>query len=439
MSFHTPNARPTGLVIAAPSSNTGKTVFTMGLASALQSRGVSVEVAKGGPGYIDPQFLSLATGRPCHNLDKWALGADQLRARANEIASPHDLLLIEGMMGMYDGAASLSGSTADVAATLDLPVLLLVDASGMAQSIAALVHGFATLRRKPIFCGVVATRVGSPGHADILREALSSSDIPFLGAVLRSDKLTVPSRHLGLVQATERAQPNELVEAARDAVLEGVDLDALLSAAGEVVPIQAPSRLPPLGQRIAVASDIAFGFAYSHTLNDWRAQGAEIVPFSPLADEGPREDCDAVYLPGGYPELHAEKLVQAAQFFAGLRAASERGALIYGECGGYMVLGRTLIDADGVGHDMANLLDHVTSFASRKMHLGYRTLAPQQNDVWNTPLRGHEFHFSVLEDAGTDAPLFQQSDARWSDLGTTGGRRGSVMGSYAHIIDRAVD
>ncbi|MEP1142103.1 MAG: cobyrinate a,c-diamide synthase [Henriciella sp.] len=437
MTLHTPTTRPKGLVIAAPNSNTGKTVFTMGLASALHSRGQSVEVAKGGPGYIDPQFLSLATGRPCHNLDKWALGPDQLRARAHEIAGPHDLLLIEGMMGMFDGAASLSGSTADVAATLDLPVLLLIDASGLAQSIAAIVHGFATLQREPRICGVVATRVGSPGHANILREALNGSDIPFLGAVLRSDKLTVPSRHLGLVQATERDEPNDLAEAAREAVLSGVDLDALLRVAGEVAPAAAPVRIPPLGQRIAVARDVAFGFAYPHILEDWRAQGAEISTFSPLANEAPRSDCDAVYLPGGYPELHAGKLAQAQRFFAGLQAAADRGTRIYGECGGYMVLGTALVDADGKSHGMANLLDHVTSFASRKMHLGYRTLRPQQDDIWKTPLRGHEFHFSVLEEPGTDMPLFQQSDARGIDLGMLGGRRGSVMGSYAHIIDQA--
>ena len=431
-----PHPIPKGLVIAAPNSNTGKTVFTLGLVSALQSQGVDVEVAKAGPGYIDPQYLSAALGRPCHNLDKWALGTVQLQARAHELALGKEFLVVEGMMGMFDGAASMAGSTADLAATLDLPVLLLVDASGLAQSIAALVHGFSTLRRRPRVCGVVTTQVGSPGHADLLKDALREIGIPMFGAILRSDDLTVPSRHLGLVQATERAETQALVEAARKAVLGGVDLEALRDAARPVASATSPYRLPPLGQRIAVAKDIAFEFTYPHILNDWRAQGVEIVPFSPLKNEAPRMDCDAVFLPGGYPELHAGEISNANRFFAGLLAAMERGARIYGECGGYMVLGKALIDADGTAHGMAGLLDHVTSFANRKMHLGYRTLLPQQTDIWSTPLRGHEFHYSVLEDPGSDAPLFQQSDARGSDLGFTGGRRGSVMGSYAHIIDQ---
>lgn len=428
---------PRGLVIAAPSSNTGKTVFTLGLVSALRARNVSVEVAKGGPGYIDPQFLKLATGHACYNLDKWSFGDDQLRARAAEIAHTKDLLIVEGMMGMFDGAASTSGSTADLADTLDLPVLLLVDASGLAQSIAAIVHGFATLRTRPKVCGVVATRVGSQGHADLLAEPLKETGIPLLGTVMRSEALTIPSRHLGLVQATERAQTEALVSAARKAVEAGVDLDALLAVAGVLPSAPPPRRLPPLGQRIAIASDIAFEFAYPHILNDWRAQGAQLSFFSPLENEAPRDDCDGIYLPGGYPELHAGTLSQANVFLEGLRSASARGTLIYGECGGFMVLGEGLIDAQGERHAMAGLLSHSTSFAQKKMHLGYRSITPEPNPIWRTPLRGHEFHMSFLEDAGTDRPLFRQSDARGDDLGLSGGQRGSVLGSYTHIIDQA--
>ena len=430
-------APPKGLVIAAPNSNTGKTVFTMGLVGALRARGQKVEVAKAGPGFIDPQFLSLATGRACYNLDKWALGAAQLQARAHQIAEASDLLIIEGMMGMFDGAASMNGSTADIATALDLPVLLLVDASGQAQSIAALVHGFATLRPEPRVCGVVATRVGSPGHAEMLREALQETQIPFLGTVMRSDDLTIPSRHLGLVQADEQPAPVQLAEAAAEAVSSGVDMEAVLSLAQPMAANQTVTPLPPLGQRIAVARDLAFSFAYPHILNDWRAQGAEIKEFSPLANEAPDDDCDAVYLPGGYPELHCEAISHADEFMSGLRSAAARNAVIYGECGGYMVLGRALIDADGTGHEMAGLLDHVTSFKDQKMHIGYRQLLPAHSDIWTDNLRGHEFHWSTIQEAGSDAPLFRQTDARNVDLGPSGGRRGTVMGSYAHIIARA--
>lgn len=425
-----------GIVIAAPHSGSGKTVFTMGLAAALKARGQRLQIAKGGPGYIDPQFLSAAVDQPCFNLDKWAMGDAQLRARVGAIASEADMLLIEGMMGMYDGAASMKGSTADLADTLGLPVLLVVDASGQAQSIAALVHGFATLRERPKICGVVATQVGSRHHGELLADAVAETGIPFLGAVQRSDALTIPSRHLGLVQATEHVTQAALVSAAKEAIEQAVDLPALWEAA-ERVHLTGPVRpLPVLGQRIAIAQDIAFSFCYPHLIQDWRRQGAEIEFFSPLMDEAPSEQCDAVYLPGGYPELHGPALAQARNFISGLQNAAARRALIFGECGGYMVLGRALIDADGRSHKMAGLLDHVTSFAERKMHLGYRTLEPLGPTPWQSTLHGHEFHYSVLTQAGSDEPLFASQDARGTDLGTAGGRRGSVMGSYMHVIDQ---
>ena len=426
-----------GLVIAAPHSGSGKTVFAMGLARALKSKGVRLQIAKGGPGYIDPQFLSAAADQPCFNLDKWAMGNAQLQARVAAIAEDKDMLLVEGMMGMFDGAASMNGSTADVADTLGLPVLLLVDASGQAQSIAALVHGFATLRERPKVCGVVATRVGSARHAEILRDAMIETDIPFLGAVHRSEALPIPSRHLGLVQATESLSREDLLQAAEQHVAEAVDLDLLLELAGEVPKVGTVTPLPPLGQRIAVAKDIAFEFTYPHLLTDWRAHGVEIELFSPLANETPSAACDAVFLPGGYPELHCATLAAADTFWTGLRQAADRGALIYGECGGYMVLGKALIDADGNAHPMAGLLDHVTSFAERKMNLGYRQIKPLGAGPWTCDLNGHEFHYSKLVEPGSDAPLFAARDATGNDLGTHGGQRGSVIGSYMHIIDAA--
>lgn len=428
---------PRGLVIAAPNSNSGKTVFTMGLVAALRHRGLSVGAAKAGPGFIDPQFLTLASDAPCHNLDKWAMGPEQVRARATRIAAGNDVLIIEGMMGMFDGAASIDGSTADLAACLELPVLLLVDASGQAQSIAALVHGFATLRSKPKICGVVATQVGSPGHAEMLDNALLETGIPMIGSVLRSEDLHIPSRHLGLVQAIERDPADPLVNAAKSAVLAGVDLDAFLTLCGPLSGSVPVTPLAPLGQRIAVARDAAFGFAYPHFLDDWRDQGAEISLFSPLANEAPSAGCDAVFLPGGYPELHAGRIANASTFLEGLARAAQTGARVYGECGGYMVLGQGLIDAEGKAHKMAGLLGHSTSFAAPKMHIGYRHLTPLQSDIWDHPLRAHEFHWSSTQEAGNDAALFAAKDARGKLLGEMGGRRGPVFGSYAHIIDRA--
>ena len=426
-----------GLVVAAPNSSSGKTTFCLGLAAALKERGMKVEVAKCGPGYIDPQFLSAAIEQPCFNLDKWAMGEDQLRARAGKMAQGADILLLEGMMGLFDGAKGMDGSTADIAAALDLPVLLLVDASGHSQSIAATVYGFVAMAKHIKICGVVANRVGSERHADLLREALDEINIPMFGAVLRSESLTIPSRHLGLMQAEEVEAQARLVEVAKRRVSLDVDLDALLARADTFETAGTVSPLPPLGQRMAIAQDMAFRFAYPHLLTDWRQSGAEIEFFSPLADQAPSANCDAIYLPGGYPELHAGTLARSVHFLQGLRDAAARGVRIYGECGGYMVLGRSLIDKNGAPHRMAGLLDHVTSFENRKLHLGYRVLTPQAVPDWTRRFHGHEFHYSTLHERGADAPLFQIEDARGNALGFAGGRRGSVMGSYMHIIDHA--
>lgn len=425
-----------GLVVASPHSSSGKTTFCLGLAAALKARGLNVQVAKCGPGYIDPQFLSAAIGQDCFNLDKWAMGTDQLRARASQIAAGADLLLLEGMMGLLDGAKGMSGSTADIAADLDLPVVLLIDASGQSQSIVATVYGFVALAKGVKICGVVANRVGSERHAEMLREALDEINIPLLGAVMRSDSLNIPSRHLGLVQAEEVNTESRLIEVARKRIEKDVDLDALLARAELFEPSGKVSPVRPLGQRIAVAQDVAFRFGYPHLLTDWRHCGAEIEFFSPLADEAPSSACDAIYLPGGYPELHVRKLARARTFLKSLRDAAARGTLIYGECGGYMILGRQLIDSNGAPHQMAGLLDHVTSFETPKLHLGYRVLTPQDVPQWRGPFRGHEFHYSTLHERGADAPLFHVEDARGKGLGFAGGRRGSVMGSYMHIIDR---
>ncbi len=430
------NTTPRGFIIAAPASGTGKTVLTLGLVAALRQHGLRVAVAKTGPDYIDPQFLAAAAGGPCLNLDPWAMPPEDLRARTARHAEGADLLVVEGVMGLFDGAAGGGGSTADLADVLGLPVILAVDAGRQAQSIAATVHGFATFRPRPEVCGVIATHVASDRHAGMVQAALDELTLPYLGALRKDSALTLLSRHLGLVQAHELAALTDVVHAARANVAAHLDLDQLVALSGSLTASAgAVERLPSLGQHIAVADDVAFGFAYPHMLGDWQAQGAQITPFSPLKDEAPSEIADAVFLPGGYPELYAGQLAAAYIFLDGLKQAAGRGALIYGECGGYMVLGRALIDADGVSHRMADLLGHVTTFAERKRHLGYRTLENAGHArFFSQRLRGHEFHYSALADAGRDPPLFRASDSRGVELGDYGGCRGTVMGSYAHVI-----
>jgi cobyrinic acid a,c-diamide synthase len=427
-----------GFVVAAPRSGSGKTVVTLGLLAALQRRGLAVAPAKTGPDYIDTTILARAAGRAAINLDPWAMAPERLRGLAQDHAAGADLLVVEGVMGLFDGAADGRGATSDLAAALDLPVLLVLDAERQSQSIAALAHGFTTWRPGLRFAGLVVNRVASTRHEAMLRRALAEMDVPLLGVLPRRDGLHLPERHLGLVLPDEVAAFDVLVDKAAGVMAEYVDLDRLAAAAiGPMADIgSGASRLPPLGQRIAVARDAAFAFIYPHWLEDWRAAGAEIGFFSPLANEEPEAAADAVFLPGGYPELHAGRLAANGQFLDGLRAAAARRALVYGECGGFIVLGETLVDRDGVGHGMAGLLPHETRIDRPKRVLGYRRLTHAGALPFPGTLNGHEFHYSAARRVhGT--PLFEATDAlgeRLPDMGLVAGR---VMGSYAHVIDRA--
>ncbi len=434
-----------GLIIAAPQSNAGKTMVTLGLIRAFVRRGLRVGGFKGGPDYIDPAFHRAAGAASCPNLDSWAMRLPTLVHLAEGAARNCDLLIGEGVMGLFDGAPNGSGSTADVASILGLPAVLVIDAKGMGQSVAAVARGFVEHRRDVAVKGIICNRTGGSRHAQMLAEALDSS-LPGLrlGALPKDDALVVPSRHLGLVQAGER-HLETLLDQAADLVATHVDLDRLqalavplsLAAFGNAGPL-----LPPPGQRIAVAQDIAFAFAYAAILDGWRDAGASLHPFSPLADEAPALDADAVVLPGGYPELHAGRLATARTFLEGVRAAAQRGAVVYGECGGFMVLGKTLVDADGHAHPMVDLLPTVTSFASPRLHLGYRRLRVVDTSflgLAGTTYRGHEFHYARLIEPGTAPPLFDAADASGRSLGPAGARVGRVVGSFMHLIDRAAE
>jgi len=426
-----------GLVISAPSSGSGKTTVTLGLLAALRRRGLPVVSAKSGPDYIDPAFHEAATGAPCTTLDAWAAGADQLRARAVRQRGSH--LLVEGAMGLFDGAPEVehplgTGSTADVAAALGLPVVLVLDVAGMGQGAAAIAAGLAGFRADVHVAGVILNRLGSARHETMLRGAVETV-LPVLGALPRRDDLALPSRHLGLVQAGERADFDAFIGRAADWVAAGCDIDAILADAAYVHgAVPPPVHMAPLGSHISVARDLAFGFAYAHMLDDWRALGAEVSFFSPLTDEGPGLDSDAVFLPGGYPELHAGRLAAADGFRKGMERAARRGALIYGECGGYMALGDGLVDPQGTRHRMLGLLRLETSFAVPKRHLGYRQLSTLGGLPWHGVLRGHEFHYATTVRAEGD-PLFLAHDAEGADLGEAGLRDGRVMGSFCHVIE----
>ena len=433
---------PPGLMIAAPRSGSGKTTLTLGLLRALSRAGLRVGSAKCGPDYIDGSFHRAATGRSSVNLDSWAMSPALMAALAAQVGVGCDLVICEALMGLFDGVpgeAGRTGSSADVAAALGWPVLLVLDASGQSQSAAAVVKGCATYDPRVKIAGVVLNRLGSPRHARLAGEAIEALGLPVVGAMPRSDAITLPERHLGLVQAGETGNLDQRLDAIADFVTANTNIDAIraLASPSDKPPAESGSgAVAPPGERIAIARDDAFSFLYPHILDGWRRQGAEIGFFSPLADEAPDPDADACWLPGGYPELHAGRLAASARFLDGLRSFA-RTRPIHGECGGYMVLGRTLTDADGSIHAMAGLLDVSTSFAKRKLHLGYREARLIESACLGpagTRLRGHEFHYASVVDQGSDAPLALVSDAYGSEPAPTGSRRGLVSGSFFHVI-----
>jgi cobyrinic acid a,c-diamide synthase len=431
------------ILVAAPASGSGKTTVTLALLRALRRQGLVVGSFKVGPDYIDPGFHARATGRPCYNLDSWAMRFETLAALLDEAGRGADLVVGEGVMGLFDGAPDGAGSTADLAALFGLPVLLVVDVRAMGASAAALVEGFRDHREDVDVVAVAFNRIASPEHGRLLREACDARfSTPVLGCLPRRDDLALPARHLGLVPAGESPGLEAFLERAADLVARELDLGRLrrLARTPSVATLGATARpLPPLGQRIAVARDAAFGFAYEATLQGWRREGAELTTFSPLADEAPGRAADAVFLPGGYPELHAGRLAGCRTFLDGLRAAVARGAFVYGECGGYMALGHGLVDRDGVRHVMAGLLPVETSFAAPDLHLGYREIELLAGGRLGGPgarYRGHEFHYAC-EVARRGEPLARASCARGRDLGPVGCRAGSVAGSFIHLVDRA--
>lgn len=439
----TPNPPP-GLIIAAPSSGSGKTLVTLGILRALKNQGIAISSAKIGPDYIDPAFHTAATGRLCLNIDPWAMRDAVRQTVLARISDNSQMIVCEGVMGLFDGATATTGSTADVAAWSGWPVVLVVDVRAQAASAAAIVRGFETHRPDITLAGVIFNKVGSERHAKVVRDAMATAlpHIPVLGCVPRSEDLAIPSRHLGLVQASEHTELEGFLERAAQHVSAHVNLDKLQAVASPSHKSAATTGLAaikPLGQRIAVASDTAFAFVYDHILEGWRQAGAELTMFSPLADEGPSDETDAVYLPGGYPELYGDQLASAGTFMAAMQKAATRNAAIYGECGGYMVLGKTMIDADGVGHDMTGLLPLETSFADRSLHLGYRrvtTCLDSPLGPVGSGFSGHEFHYARALSGDANIALFRAQDASGNDLGAMGMVVGRTAGSYFHLIDR---
>jgi cobyrinic acid a,c-diamide synthase len=432
------------LVIAGTHSGVGKTTLTAGLIAALRRRGLTVQPFKVGPDYIDPTYLALAAGRPCRNLDTWMVPPDAVRSLFARAACDVDMAIIEGVMGLYDGADydGETGSTAEVAKLLGVPAVVVLDASKMARSAGAVALGYRRFDKELPLAGFIINRVAGEGHGRGVADAITrATGLPVLGWLPRQESLHVPERHLGLVPTNEPGRWDEFIGAASDLVSRHLDIDRLLAIARQAPPLPvtpAAERLPTEERPvIAVARDAAFQFTYEDNLELLWAAGAGIALFSPLRDVALPSGTGAVILSGGFPEVYAEALAANRALHDALRAAHRRGLPIYAECGGLMYLTQAIIDGDGTRHEMVGLLPG-RSVMSGRLTLGYR-LARPASDSWLLPdgetVRGHEFHYSVWEDRPAELP------PAWLLLPRTGegeprpegARLGSLWASYVHL------
>jgi cobyrinic acid a,c-diamide synthase len=413
------------LLISAPSSGSGKTSVTAAVARWHARRGLKVRVFKTGPDYLDPMILERASGHPVYQLDLFMGGVEHCRALLAEAAASADLILVEGVMGLFDGQPS----SADLAATFGLPVLAIIDASAMAQTFGALALGLQRFRSDIRVCGVVANRVASEAHGRMVAEGLPA-DLPLLAALPRWPGLSMPERHLGLVQALELPELDAQLDAWADAWGEARGDSAELGIASVPFEPALTAKPPPLlqGRRMAIARDAAFSFIYPANLDCLRELGAELHLFSPLQGQA-LPDCDALWLPGGYPELHAPALGAHPSFFAALRTHLAAGKPLLAECGGMLVLLDRLSDAAGREHPMAGLMPGRAGLQKRLAALGLQTIAwPELGEQGQ--LRGHTFHYSTL-----DTPLKPIARASNPNAGKACEAlyaQGSLRASYVH-------
>lgn len=420
------------VLVAAPASGQGKTTITAALARLHARVGMRVRAFKCGPDFLDPMWLELATGQPVHNIDLWMTGEDDVRTRLYEASHDADLVIVEGVMGLFDGEPS----AADLARKFGLPVLAVIDASAMAGTFGALAFGLQHYRPGLLWAGVLANRVGSERHAQMLQAALpvGDADAPtaWLGAVMRDPAFTLPERHLGLTMANELPDALDRLDAAADALL-GTPLGQMDRAALArwAVEFEPPPEVPPVapllvGKTVAVARDASFCFIYAANLDTLRALGAQVVFFSPLANE-PVPTCDAVWLPGGYPELHANTLSTARTSRDSLVAHVGAGRPVWAECGGMMVLFDTIVDQQGQSHAFWGLLPGVVRMQPRLAALG-----PQKLGLGSGELRGHTFHYSRCET--TLEPVLHTASARSgaAGVGEAVYQRGALRASYFH-------
>lgn len=423
----------------------GKTSVALGMVRALRRRGLSVQPFKIGPDFLDPSYLQIAAGRTCYNLDPWMCGPDYVRQLFARVTDDAEMAVIEGVMGMYDGASpeSSAGSTAAVAKLLDAPVILIANAGGLARSFAAIVQGFANFESEPHMVGAIANRVGSERHTDMLRRALASTNTPALvGALPKQSLPNLPDRHLGLVTANDNILPDDVVDGFAAACEQHLDLDRILDLARNTPDLTTHHRRPPARgarMRLAIARDRAFHFYYPDNLEMLEWLGATLVPFSPVDDES-MPDADALYLGGGYPEEYARALSNNGSMRESVRDFCNSGGQVYAECGGLMYLSRSLKATGGEEFPMCNVLPTDVRMLDQRRALGYTEVSLQRDCIIGpagTTIRGHEFHYSELMSDPTDDDnwstaysLHKRSSGTPQSEGYT---NGNVLASYVHL------
>lgn len=433
------------LVIAGTQSGVGKTSITLGLVAAFKRRGLRVQTFKVGPDYLDPTYLAIASGRICYNLDGWMTRRDYIADLFARASADADLAIVEGVMGLFDGAdpEGLSGSTAEIAQWLDAPVLLVANAHGAGRSFAATVHGFATFAPEIRVAGVIANRCGSERHAQGLDLSLAGASLPKLvGAVKRGALPELPSRHLGLVSADKEAFSQTILDQLADGVEAGVSLDRVLQIAQSASPLSLETA-PPVSAmagekvRLGIAKDEAFHFYYPDNLEALERAGCELVPFSPLHDSALPDNLDGLYIGGGYPEEHARALSANHAMLESIRRFAQSERVIYAECGGLMLVSQGIETLDGARHPLLGLIPAWTRMCPRRKSLGYVEVTLTRESLWGKAgdvLRGHEFHYSELASLPADCETaYKVGYRRAAQPVAEGFQRGSVLASYAHL------
>jgi cobyrinic acid a,c-diamide synthase len=430
------------IVIAGVRSGVGKTTIATGIMGALVRRGWRVQPFKAGPDYIDPSYHQLACGVPSRNLDTWLLPHPTVVELFQRASARGDISVIEGVMGVFDGHSSLTeeGSTAQLAKLLNVPVILVADAAKVARSVAAEVLGYQQFDHDLRIAGVILNGVGGPRHLEFCQPQVeATTGLPVLGYLPRRDEFLQPERHLGLIPTVEGTVVQAWCDAVIQQIEETIDLDRILRIAATANSLGVstqlfPEQVRPSGPRIAIARDKAFSFYYQDSLDLLEAWGADLVPFSPLEDKCLPEGIGGVYIGGGFPEMFARELSENAPMRRAVSEAVGRQIPVYAECGGLMYLGQSLSDMEGVQHQMVGAIPVVSSMNQRRLHLGYREIEACADGPLlrqGEQVRGHEFHWSVLE----QPPSEEHSVYRVLDQGgrPEGFRMGSVWASYIHV------